>query len=131
MSCVCVCLCVVEVYWQLGRGSGLRRLQGGSELLHEQEEEPTDRSDVHRPVQQIPSECSRRRRRSLQVSGAVTNAAIVSFPGFVRGHVGCNSATHYIRGQSAPTGKDYSPLSAAGTVNVAEFRAIEKKRGGT
>lgn len=52
-------MCAGEVRRQHGRGPGLQNLQRGSELLHGQEKEPTDRSDVHRPVQQIPSEYSR------------------------------------------------------------------------
>lgn len=54
-----VCVCAVGVRGWRGRGSGLLRLQGGPECLHEQEEEPPDDSDVHRPVQQIPGEYSR------------------------------------------------------------------------
>lgn len=50
------CARAVEVHGKCGRGSGLRRLQRGAELLPEQEEEPSDHTDVHRLVQQIPSE---------------------------------------------------------------------------
>lgn len=47
----------VEVHRQLGCASGHQRLQRGPELLHEQAEKPPDHTDVHRSVQQIPSEC--------------------------------------------------------------------------
>lgn len=67
----------VEVHGQLGCGSSHRRLQRGPELLHEQAEKPPDHADVHRPVQQIPSE-----RRTQQViagqrgnGGHASNAA--------------------------------------------------------
>lgn len=49
-------VCAAELHGRGGRGSGLLRLQRGSELLHEQEEESPERSDVHRPVQQVPGE---------------------------------------------------------------------------
>lgn len=58
-ACLSVCVCAVGIHGWRGRGSGLLRLQGGPQRLHEQEEEPPDDSDVHRPVQQIPGECSR------------------------------------------------------------------------
>lgn len=50
------CARAVEVHGKRGCGSGLRCLQRGSELLPEQEEEPSDHTDVHRLVQQIPGE---------------------------------------------------------------------------
>lgn len=56
---VCIRVCAVAVHGCGGRGSCLLRLQGGPEFLHEQEEECPDHSDVHRPVQQISSQCSR------------------------------------------------------------------------
>lgn len=51
-------VCAVAVHGCGRRGSSLLRLPGGSEFLHEQKEERPDHSDVHRPVQQIPSQCS-------------------------------------------------------------------------
>ena len=38
-------------------------------------------------------------------------------PGFVREPLGCSDTAHHICGPSAPTGKDLSPFSTAGTVN--------------
>lgn len=51
-------VCPGAVHGKRGRGSCLRRLHRGSVLLHEPEEEPSDRSDVHRLVHQIPGEWS-------------------------------------------------------------------------
>ena len=57
------CVRVDEVHGKRWCGSGLCCLQRGSVLLPEQEKEPSDRTDVHRLVQQIPGESNNTSQR--------------------------------------------------------------------
>lgn len=98
----------VEVYRQLGYGPGHRRLQRGSDLLHEQEEKPPDHSDVHRLVQQVPSECRIEKvisdQHEMEANSVMPPFGL--FPGFGCESLGCSRAAHQIRGQSPSAGRD-------------------------
>lgn len=98
----------VEIYGQLGYGPGHCRLQRGSELLYEQEEKPPDDSDVHRLVQQVPSECRIEKvisdQHEMEANSVMPPFGL--FPGFGCESLGCSRAAHQIWGQSPSAGRD-------------------------
>lgn len=115
----------VEVHGQLGHGPGHRGLQRGSELLHEQEEKPPDHSDVHRPVQQVPSECRTENVISDQhaVEAISVTLSFGLFPGFGCESLGCRRAAHQIWGQSPSAGRDMTCDADRISANVILLRS--------
>lgn len=103
-ACLMSCLTTAKVYGERGCGSGVEPLQRGSDLLHEPKEEPSDLSDVHRPVHQIP--CESRCTSLLMVSRSEhTWHFVMVGPGFLCEPPGYGCAAHHIRSPGTSAGK--------------------------